>query len=279
MKRMYDEPLSKHTTFRIGGPAEVLSIPESEEELIREIKHVQGRDIDYKILGRGSNLLISDSGINGVVIKNTSACTNIEREGNLVSVGSSVSLQKFIKFCVNNNLEGKEYLFSVPATVGGAIYMNAGRGKKHNLSISDNLISVKIFDGTKVRRLKKEQCDFGFRQSVFHRHDDWIILEGEFELDDQPKEIGERKIKERKEKVKDWFIYKYPSAGSVFKRRSFLAKRLLNRIKIGDAKLEGNFICNLGTASFNDVLWLINLSKMLSYLTFKKPELEIEIWE
>ena len=106
MKRMYDEPLSKHTTFRIGGPAEVLSIPESEEELIREIKHVQGRDIDYKILGRGSNLLISDSGINGVVIKNTSACTNIEREGNLVSVGSSVSLQKFIKFCVNNNLEG-----------------------------------------------------------------------------------------------------------------------------------------------------------------------------
>lgn len=106
MKRMYDEPLSKHTTFQIGGPAEVLSIPEGEEELIREIKHVQGRDIDYQILGRGSNLLISDRGINGVVIKNTNACTTLEREGNIVNAGSSVSLQKFIKFCVDNDLEG-----------------------------------------------------------------------------------------------------------------------------------------------------------------------------
>jgi len=279
MKRLRDEPLSKHTTFKIGGAPEELVIPENENELVEEIKRCEKERIKYRILGNGSNLLVDDRGLDEVVIKNTEACTKIEKESNVVKIGSSVSLQKFVKFCVDNELEGMEYLFSVPATVGGAIYMNAGRGKKHNLSISDNLKTVKVFDGDEIRELKKEKCEFGFRKSIFQKKKDWVILEAKFELEEQSREIGEKKINERKEKVKDWSIYKHPSAGSVFKQRSYLAKKLLNGLRIGDAKLNGNFIYNLGNASFDDVMWLINLSRMLSYITLKKPELEIEIWE
>lgn len=279
MRRKYDEPLSNHTTFKIGGSAEVLSVPENQEELINEIKRCQNEGIDYRILGNGSNVLVKDQGINGVVIKNTKGCNNLNRNGNAVKVGSSVFLKKFVKFCVDNDLEGMEYLYSIPATVGGAIYMNAGRGKKHSLSISDNLVSVKIFDGNKIRYLDKEECKFSHRNSIFHENDDWIILEAKFKLKKQLKEVGEKKIKERMKKVKEWPIYNYPSAGTIFKQKSNLASKLLNGLKIGDAKFEGSWIYNFGNASSRDVILLINIIKILSYMTFKKPELEIEIWK
>jgi len=285
MKRKYDEPLSNHTTFKIGGPADVLSIPESEEELINEIRRCQSKGIDYRILGKGSNILVDDRGVNGIIIKNTKSCTTLERDGNIVRVGGSVLLPRFVRFCVNNDLEGMENLFSIPATVGGAIYMNAGNyvpKKGRNIEISDNLISVKIFDGDKKRKILKESCDFKTRDSIFHRRKNWIILEAKFKLENQPKTIGEKKIKDRMDRIKDWPIYEHPNAGSIFKQKSFfsrmICKKLLNKLKIGDAKIENNWIYNLGNASFDDVLFLINMTKFLSYLSFKKPELEIEIW-
>lgn len=279
MERKYDEALSNHTTFNIGGPAKILSIPESQEELISEIRRCQKEGINFRILGNGSNILVDDEGVNDVVIKNTKACTTLERNGNEVYVGASVFLLKFVEFCVNNNLEGMEYLYSVPGTIGGAIYMNAGRGKKHNLSISNNLISVKIFDGKKIKELKQEDCRFTYRGSIFHENNNWIILGAKFKLEDQPKEIGEKKIRERKNKVNNWSIYEHPSAGSVFKKTSSLALHFLSGLRIGDAKLKGKQIVNLGNATYKDVLWLIKISKFFSYLAFKKTELEIEIWE
>ncbi len=278
MKRKINEPLSDHTTFKIGGPAIELSIPEDKEELIREIRRCKKRNLDYKLLGKGSNILVSDKGVKKVIIKNTEACTDIKKNDDIVEVGSSVSLQKFVKFCVNNNLEGMEYLYPIPATVGGGIYMNAGRGRKHNLSISNNIVSVTIFDGNRIRELNKEGCEFDFRCSIFHEHDDWVILGAKFRLNKQPKEVGEERIKERMEFVKNSQDRKYPNAGSIFKQRSFIAGKLLNGLKIGGAQIKGNWISNVDHATFKDVLWLIRISKLVSYLTFKKPELEIEIW-
>ena len=118
MKRISNEPLRNHTTFKIGGPAEVLSIPESEQELISEIKRCIYEGIDYRMIGNGSNLLINDKGINGVIIKNTKACTWINKQGDYVDVGSSLYLQRLVRFLVENNLDGMEYLYSIPATVG-----------------------------------------------------------------------------------------------------------------------------------------------------------------
>ncbi len=278
MKRVRNEPLYKHTTFRIGGPAELFLIPESEEELLESIRICKEKGMEYRILGRGSNLLVNDKGIKGAVTKNTEACTHLEKDGHFVRVGSSVSLQKFVRFCVENSLEGMEYLYSVPATVGGAIYMNAGRGRKHNLSISDALISVRVFDGDKVMELKKEECGFDYRYSIFHEHKDWIILGAKFELEDQPKEIGEQKIKERMKFVKDSQNRRYPNAGSIFKKKPGFALRIVNGCRIGGAQIKGNWISNIDGASFKDVLWLIRLSRLFSYLSLTKPELEIEIW-
>lgn len=277
---MNNELLSKHTTFKIGGPAEILLIPENEEELILEIIHLKKNGINYKILGNGSNLLISDKGIKGVIIKNTEANSLIKKNGETIEIGSSIFLQNFTRFCVENDLEGMEYLYPIPATVGGAIYMNAGTGKKFNQFISDNLISVKIFDGNNIKELKKEECEFSYRKSIFHKHKDWIILSAKFKLKHQPKKIGEKKIKEWIEQVKKTQNRRYPNAGSIFKKKSNLVIGLLTRLKlkIGAAQIDGNWIINLGNASFKDVIWLIRISKILSYFTFKKPELEIEIW-
>jgi len=278
MRRLKDEPLSKYTTFKIGGSPKELVIPDNENELIEEIKRCKREGIKYRILGNGSNLLVDDRGLNEIVIKNTEACNDIERNLNTVNVGSSVSLQKFVKFCVENDLEGMEYLFSIPGTIGGAVYMNAGRGRKHNLSISNNLKTITVFDGEKIREFKKKDLKFDYRYSELHEHQNWVILNATFKLDNQTREIGEKKIKERMNFVKENQNRLKPSAGSIFKEKSRFAIRLLNGVEIGGAKMEGNWISNVDNASFQDVMWLIIFTKVLSYLSFKKPELEIEIW-
>ena len=112
-----------------------------------------------------------------------------------------------------------------------------------------------------------------------YEQDDWVILRAKFRLKNQAGEIGKKKIMERMKYVKKTQNRSYPNAGSIFKKRSFLAGKLLNGLRIGDAQLKGNWIYNLGNASFDDVIWLIGLSKILSYLTIKKLELEIEIWK
>ena len=279
MERLYNEPLKKHTSFKIGGPPEELVIPENEKELIKEIKRCKKSKIKYRILGKGSNILVNDKGVRGVVIKNTKACQKLKKSKNIVDVGGSVPLQKFTKFCIDNNLEGMEYLFSIPATVGGALYMNAGRGKKHNLSISDNLVSITIFNGYEKRKLTRKECKFDHRYSIFHKKPEWIILEAKFKLKEQPKEAGIKKIKERIDFVNKDQPRKYPSAGTVFKKNSLIASILLNNLKIRDAQIKGNWIINKGNASYKDVIKLIKINKFINYLVLRKPEIEVEIWD
>lgn len=193
MRRLYNEPLIKHTTFRIGGPASELVIPETEEELIQEIKRCKQNKIPFRIMGKGSNLLITDKGIRSVIIKNTRACNCIKKNNNCVYVGSSVSLQEFVHFCVNNDLEGMEYLYSIPRTIGGAIFMNAGRGRTEHQTISNKIDFVRYFNGAEVKDLENTKCRFGYRESIFQGHRSMIILGANFVLKDQPRETGEKK--------------------------------------------------------------------------------------
>lgn len=279
--RLHNELMSKHTTFKIGGPAEVLSIPKDEESLLAEIKYCQENEIPFHILGRGSNILVRDIGIKGFVIKNTCACTQLSINENIVEAGSSVSLQKFVRFCVDNDLEGMEYLYSIPGTIGGAIYTNAGRGKKYNLSISDKLVSVKIFDGERVMVLNKENCEFGHRSSIFQKKKNWMVLSSKFELLEQAKDVGNRKIKERLDFAKRYQDLEYPSAGSIFKNWSGPVLSLMKNVQIGKTRFSHktiNWINNLGGAKAEDVIKLINRAKLMHMLVLKKPVLEIEIW-
>ena len=275
--RKIKEPLAKHTTFNIGGMAEIL-IPESKEEMIEAIKYSKSKGRNYRLLGNGSNVLIPDKGVRELVIKTTEFGNNVLIKSDRVIAGASVSLPNLVKKIVEHDLGGIEYLYSVPGTVGGAIYTNAGRGKSYNKSISDFLISVEVFDGKKIRNIPKEKIKFGYRYSSFHEHNNWVVLSAEFKFLKQIKKIGKEKINERMELVKERERGK-PNIGSIFKN----APRLpMKGLRLGDAKYaSNNRICNIGNARFWEVYFLIKVTQLIhSFIPFtEKLELEIQIWK
>lgn len=279
--RLANEPLANHTTLKVGGPAEELFMPASEEELIETVHACRRANVPWRMLGNGSNLLVRDQGVAGVVIKNTRACSSLTARGDVVEAGSAVMLQPFIRFCHRHELEGMEYLYSVPATIGGAVFMNAGRGRGHGVQISDKLMSVRIFDGSAVREIPRDQCAFSYRRSVFHDHRDWVILGATFRLTRQPREIGEAKVKERMEHVKRAQDWSKPCVGSVFKRGLPAIFNLLKGSTSGGAQFSPktrNWILNIGNASAADVLRLIRRAKLVHGLIGLRAELEIEVW-
>ena len=280
--RIYNELMSRHTTFKIGGPVQVMEIPESEQELMGVISGCIRTNIKYYIFGGGSNILVRDQGLKGVAIKTTKACLGINQaEDNRIEVGASVRLQDFIDYCLCHDLESFEYLYSVPGTIGGAIYMNAGRGKSYNLQISNRLESVKCFDGSNVVYLRKEQCNFGYRTSVFQKNKKMVILSAIFSFQTQPKTIGEEKVRKRMTYVMKYQDRAYPSAGSVFRSCSPHILNMLKGLRFGGAqfsKKTSNWINNAINAKASDVLVLIAIAKVLNRVVLKNAELEIEIW-
>jgi len=281
MIKLYKEPLSRHTTFRIGGVADILVIPETEAELIEALDFCQKKDIPHYLIGNGSNVLVRDSGLCAQVIKTTKACLNIEREGDVVTVGASVALQQFIRFCVEHDLCGLEYLVSIPGTVGGALYMNAGQGRNINTQISDKLLSVRIFDGNKIVSLNKEECNFEHRYSIFHKQKKWVILEASFKLQFQERSIGEAKIRERLEFTRKNHDCRYPNAGSIFKNGHPLVFKLVRGLRKGSAeysKITPNWINNKGSARARDIIKLMKYVEFLNCLFFCTAEREIEVW-
>ena len=280
---LHDELMSKHTTFRIGGPVETMLIPESEDELINTIRDCRAQNQPYRILGNGSNLLVSDQGIKECVINNERACKRLEiKDNDIIYAGSSVKIQLFIRFCVNHGREGYEYLFSVPAAVGGAIYMNAGRGQQFNKQISDHLVSVRVFNGVEVIDIPQSECEFSYRSSIFHKRPHWVILGAYFKPPIQRREEGEAKIKERMKFTKEVQDYNYPTAGSVFKSVRHELFWLVFGLKSGKAQYSAkttNWINNMGGAKAADVLKLIKVVEVLNLLTFKRAIREIICWE
>jgi UDP-N-acetylmuramate dehydrogenase len=281
--KLFNEFLSKYTTLKIGGPCEVLSMPDNVEELMKDISYCRLNNIRYRILGNGSNLLIDDLGVRGYVIKLNKCCNSIKlTEKNKLEVGAGVLLSSFIKFSLENNLYGNEFLSSVPGTIGGAIFMNAGTWIDKNLFISDYLISVKYFDGVEIKEFNKEECCFGYRSSIFHQNEDWIILEAIFKLPSQPKELGEKKRKERLEYATSSQDLKYPNAGSIFCKGNGKLLRLLMGVRWGKAgwsRKTLNWINVYGKATSNDVYRLITFAKMLHFVFLQKIKVEIRIWK
>lgn len=280
--RRTTEPLSEHTWLKIGGMAEI-AIPETKEELIELLKDCEKNNRSYRILGNGSNLLVSDEGIDELVIKYNEACTQIQIEDGIVKAGASVSVPQFVNKIVEHDLGGYEYLYSVPGTVGGAIYMNAGRGESHQKTIADYLEEVEIYDGTEVRKIPVGEIEFSHRYSTFKDRPEWIILSGVFKPPTQPKKAGREKIRDRMEKVNQRERSK-PNAGTVFSSgvKIPLSRIPPNGLSIGDARfVHSNRICNDGEATYSDVKNLILVAKWLHRVIpgLEEPELEYEIWK
>ncbi|AGB33676.1 UDP-N-acetylenolpyruvoylglucosamine reductase [Natrinema pellirubrum DSM 15624] len=280
MKRT-TEPLAEYTWLKIGGPAEI-AVPESKEELVQLLRECHTENRAYRLLGNGSNLLVSDDRINELIIKNTVACTDRQFDGNVVSAGASVMVPQFINECIQHELGGYEYLYSVPGTIGGAIYMNAGRGAAHDKTISDYLVSVEVFSDGDTTEIPVDDLNFDHRYSSFQEHDDWVILSATFELPSQSQEEGREKAQQRMEKVNER-DRSTPNAGSVFKSGARLPLHKIppGGLSVGNARFIGpNRIGNDGDATFSDVKRLVSLAKLLNKLVppFQTPEVEWKIW-
>ena len=139
-----NEPLAKHTTFRVGGPARIFVTPNSKESLVQTLTLIRELDLKYKVIGRGSNLLPSDQLFEGIIVKCDKGLDHIEINENTVTVGAGVSTILLANRVAKNNLSGLEFISGVPGSVGGAIYMNAGA---YNKEIKDILIKALVIDG------------------------------------------------------------------------------------------------------------------------------------
>lgn len=256
------EPMSRHTTFKIGGNADVLVRVKSVEQLKLVTQSAQKFDLPYFVIGKGSNLLVSDDGIEGVVIS-LEALNEIKINGNTVACGAGASLMTLCTTVQKASLSGLEFAFGIPGSVGGALYMNAGAYGGEMSQVVTKATAL-ASDG-KIKEFNLEQMHLGYRTSVF-KNTDLIILSVELKLTiGDPKEI--------KVKMDDFFSRRrdkqpleYPSAGSTFKRPTgyfagaLIEQNNLKGVSVGGAQVSqkhAGFVINKGNATANDVKELI----------------------
>lgn len=285
--------LSKYTTFKIGGPAKFFCVVENIDEIKEALEFAEKNKLKVFVLGGGSNVLISDEGFDGLVIRIMNQELGIKN--NKIFVGSGLSLAKLIGESVKNNLTGLEWAAGIPGTVGGAICNNAGANGKFIMDVVESVeilnTEYRILD---IKKLENKQCKFSYRNSIFKEEKNYIILNAVLKLEKGNEEKSRKIISEILKLRKEKQPLEYPSAGSVFKnpiindshleklKKEFpeldkIAKNniipagwLIEQInelknkKIGGAMISEkhcNFIVNFNNAKAEDVVILISLIK------------------
>jgi len=276
-------PLKRHTTFKIGGPAKYFFVAKTNEQLIAAVREAKTLSLPLFILGGGSNVLVSDRQFKGLVIKVHN--TKLRIKNTRISVEAGTPLSKLVAFALKNGLAGLEWAAGIPGTVGGAIFGNAG-AFSHEMK---NIVEVvEVFDTRKnsLRRIKNKDCKFGYRQSIFKRNPNLIILSCILNL----KKGDRHEIKKEIQRCLDYRAShhpKNPSAGSVFVNpKGYAARELidvsgLKGKKIGGAQISSvhsNFIINSGGAKARDVQELIALVKKTIAQKYKIKMREEIIW-
>lgn len=279
----YNEPMAKHTSFKIGGEAECYIKVTDIEEVKEILKITNTHKLSLTIIGNGTNLLVKDNGIKGIVAKINIKNTKIN-EDNIVTVGAGNTLAEIAQVLMQNNLTGFEELAGIPGSIGGAIRMNAGA---HGKEIKDVIISATVIDYIgNIKKFKNEEMAFEYRNSIFSK-EKYIILEAELQLEKGNKE----EIKEKMQGFANWRKEKqpleYPNAGSTFKRgNGFITAALIDECglkgtQIGGAQISNKhagFIINTGNATAKDVLDLVELTKKEILNKYgKEIQLEIEV--
>ena len=262
-----DVSLKKYNTYRIGGIAKYLVIPNDVESLQGLVKYLNDNQIKYMILGNGSNVIFSDKLYDGVIIK-LDKLNNVEIDDLQVTAEAGVMLPKLVQTCVNNNLQGLEWAAGIPGTVGGSIVGNAGAYKAE---ISDFLINVTVIDSKgNIKTLKANEIEFKYRHSSLKdKLKDLVVISAVFGLMPGNREESLKVMKDRKARRIESQPLEYPSAGSVFRNPE---GDFAGRIIECDVKLKGktiggamvsekhaNFIVNYDNASSQDVKDLIDL--------------------
>lgn len=279
-----NESMSKHTTFKIGGAAEMYVSVKSVSELSSLIKLANKEKVPFTVIGNGSNLLVSDNGICGLVIEIGKNMSNYERNGNVIKSDAGVLLKRLAIDAAENSLSGLEEVSGVPGTLGGGIFMNAGA---YGGEIKDTVKSVTyVDDNGDIYTISGGDCGFGYRKSVFSSGGKYIVS-AELELKNGNRDEIKAKMAEYTKRRREKQPLSFPSAGSTFKRpEGYFAGTLIDQAGLkgyrsGGAMisdLHAGFVVNCGGATAADVLAVIEHAKKTVFDKFGvvlEPEVRI----
>lgn len=282
--------LKNHTTFKIGGPAEYFLSVTKKEDLIKAIKVAKKLKLPVFVLGGGSNMLISDKGVKGLVIKNQDKVKMVLKSNNIIEASAGLTFGEVVNFSIKKSLAGLEWAGGLPGTFGGGIRGNAGA---FGGETKDSILEVQTLNNNfELVKLSNKQCKFSYRSSIF-KEKNWIILSALVKLKKGDKHVLQKIAKSRIDYRKEKHPLEYPNAGSVFKNVDFkkIPKKFkeifkdkvkkdpfpivptawliigagLTGKKIGRAQISNkhsNYIVNLGGAKAQDILNLIDLVKI-----------------
>lgn len=274
-KVIENEPMYKHTTYKVGGPAKIFVKAKDIDSLIQTLKYCRDHNIKHMVIGNGSDLLFSDKEYDGVIISMKSF-DDVKMNGSTIVAQAGVSMIALAYSSAKAGLSGFEFMGGIPGDMGGGIFMNAGAYK---YCMADVFKCARVLDDElNVITLSKEDMEFSYRHSVLQKHPNWIILDATFEM--TAKDPGEiRKVldkrKERRMSTQPW---NFACAGSVFRNPDekpawrYIDEAGLRGYEIGGAQVSpkhSNFIVNNGYASAKDILDLIRLVEKTVYEKFE----------
>lgn len=282
----FEEPLSKHTSFRIGGPAEAMAFPKNREELAELLKKSCLWDRKPVILGAGTNVLAPDEGMKGLIICLKNCLDGMERvDGTSIRVMAGVTMARAAVFAASQGLSGLEFAHGIPGTIGGGVYMNAGA---YGGELGSLCREVELMDREgKTHVLNHEQMDFSYRHSCLEETD-WIVVSALLSLEPGKEETIRARMKELQAKRLASQPLNYPSAGSAFKRpqggyaAALIDQAGLKGFRVGDAAISekhGGFAVNLGKATAEDMKTLLKeVSEKVEAQSGIHLEPEIRVW-
>lgn len=273
-------PLCKHSTFHIGGVADLAVFPHSSDQLCQTLTLLRGQEIPVLVIGNGSNVVFSDAGYRGVVVF-TEKCRKIKIEDNILFADAGASLSAVASAARDENLSGLEFAFGIPGTLGGAVYMNAGA---YGGSMSDVCISSEYYDleTGEVSGLFESAQGFDYRKSIYQSHPERVILSATLQLKKGDRKQITQTMRTYWEKRRTSQPLELPNAGSVFKRPEghFAGKLIedcgLKGLTVGGAQVSekhAGFIVNIGGATCEDVKRLI---EQIQTIVLQKTGVELE---
>lgn len=282
----FDESLKKYSSFNIGGNCDFIISPESYEELGKAIKFLNDRDIKWDIIGKGSNILFTDKGYRGVLIRlgPKMACYSVDTKKETIVAGCGMSLAKLSNIALENEFEGLEFANGIPGSLGGAVFMNAGA---YGGEMKQVLKQVRAFnDKGEIITITNEQLKLKYRESVFQRNE-LYAFEATIQLKKGKYDEIKKLIEEFNFNRKSKQPLEYPSCGSTFKRpEGYYAGKLIMDANLRGKKIGGamvsekhcGFVVNAEKATFEDVITLVDYIKEIVYNKFRvKLEMEVRI--
>ena len=265
LKVLRDEPMAKHTSFRVGGPARRMAFPATREQMVLLLGAAEEYGARPLVIGNGTNLLVADEGLDRLVVDTSAALKGIgmDAETGVITASAGVTLASLAEFACREGLTGLEFAHGIPGTVGGAVCMNAGAYGGEMKQVIES-VSVLFPDG--VRTVSREEMRFGYRHSLLTEQPDAVVLSASFRLRRGDKDAIRERMRELMGRRKTSQPLEYPSAGSTFKRpEGHFAGALIEQcglkgLTVGGAQVSekhAGFVINRGGATCGDVLGVI----------------------